>query len=288
MSLYPLPRPYSRSLLASALLMAFSVTAGLRLSAEDDTATWDEAFKKHHARNVAAYGENIVLILPGTERLNLGQPSAATLTIQDVHAIAQRCPAVIAVAPLVKGRGQVAFNGRNWTPAFSFGTTPPYLVVRDWVKLKEGQIFTEEDIRDAKAVCLLGQTVAKYLFEGASPLGHQIRINGNSFLVIGVLSEKGRNALNLDQDDVILMPWTTTGRLFDATTQGRLASIWAKAASSDKMPTAMREISEVLREQHHITQTRRDDFSILDLIKSREEVALRVHEFEQGRKKQSP
>jgi putative ABC transport system permease protein len=281
MCLYGLPRLFIRGLVVFAMLTTLGVAGGLGCSAENKAPTRDEEYRDFHARNVAVYGENSIIIYPGT---GWGQVDSAKLTIQDVQAITKRCPAVIAVAPIMRVFGEVSSNSKSWVPAYIYGTAEQYLVVRDWTKLKVVKLFSEEDINDAKAVCLLGQTVTESLFGGASPLGQEIKIKGNSFRVVGVLAEKGCNSMNLDQDDVILMPWTTTSKLFDATNQGKLGLIYAKAASSEKMPAAMQEIKEVLREEHHIKKSGPDDFKVVDLIKSQEELIIKVHEAEQGGK----
>jgi ABC-type antimicrobial peptide transport system permease subunit len=286
MDSYGLLRRFIRGFIVFGMVTATHMAGGFGCSATDEPPTWEEALRQDRAQNIKAYGENILTISPGAERLSFGRPTSAALTIQDVQALAKRCPSVVAVAPIVWVRGEVvAFQSRNWTPIYLFGTTKSYLTVRDWTKLKEGQPFSDEDVRDSKAVCLLGQSVANSLFKGASPLGQQIKFKGNSFRVLGVLSAKGRNSLNLDQDDVVLIPWTTAGRLFNAAPQGKLLSIWAKAASSEKMPAAIREMAAVLRAEHHIPQGGQNDFTILDLIKSKEEVKVQAHEAEHGRNK---
>src|SRR5579871_2436752 len=174
MDSYGLPRRFTRGLLVFGMVTATHMAGGLRSSATGEPPTWEEALRQDRTQNIKAYGENILTISPGAERLSFGRPSSAALTIQDVQALAKRCPSVVAVAPIVRVRGAVAFRGRNWTPMYLFGTTKSYLTVRDWTKLKEGQPFSDEDVRDAKAVCLLGQSVANSLFQGASPLDQQI------------------------------------------------------------------------------------------------------------------
>ena len=150
-------------------------------------------------------------------------------------------------------RADVAFKSRRWVPTFINGTSQAYLAVRDWTKLKAGVGFSDDDIRDAKAVCLLGKTVVESLFDGASPLGQEVRIKGMSFRVIGVLAEKGKNAFGMDSDDTISMPWTAAKKLPTPCDPDRkprpdnVDSIWAKAASREKIPAAIDEIKKVLR-----------------------------------------
>jgi len=163
-------------------------------------------------QTIASMGANNLVIQPGTAAsggATFGAGSVLTLTPEDAEAILRDCPAVLAVAPLVRVRTQVVYGNRNWVPPQIFGTTPEFHEVRDWQQLDEGEPFTERDVRNARKVCLLGRTVARELFPGESPVGKDIRIQNVSFRVIGVLSRKGANMMGMDQDDVVIAPWTT-------------------------------------------------------------------------------
>ena len=162
-------------------------------------------------RTIASMGANNLLVLPGTASsggVSFGSGSVMTLTPQDAEAIASECPAVRATAPIVRARTQVIYGNRNWVPMYIYGTTPAYLSVREW-SLTEGEPFTERDVRNANKVCLLGQRLVRELFEGRSPLGEEVRVQNVSFKVIGVLSSKGANMVGMDQDDILLAPWST-------------------------------------------------------------------------------
>jgi ABC-type antimicrobial peptide transport system permease subunit len=162
-------------------------------------------------RSIASMGANNLLVAPGTAAsggVSFGAGSAMTLTPEDARAIVQNCPAVRAVAPVVRARTQVVHGDRNWVPLYIYGTTPAFLEVRDWTNLSEGEMFSEADVRDGNTVCLLGQTLVRELFQGQSPVGQDVRVQNVSFRVIGVLSKKGANMMGMDQDDVLLAPWT--------------------------------------------------------------------------------
>jgi len=110
--------------------------------------------------------------------------------------------------PMVRARTQVIYGNRNWVPSFIYGTTPAWLDVREW-GLAEGDMFTDRDVRNASKVCVLGQRLVRELFQGESPLGKEVRVQNVSFRVVGVLTSKGANMMGMDQDDVLLAPWTT-------------------------------------------------------------------------------
>jgi ABC-type antimicrobial peptide transport system permease subunit len=171
-----------------------------------------EGSSKAIQRTISSMGANNLLVMPGTAAsggVSFGAGSIMTLTPQDCEAIIRECPAVRAAAPLVRARTQVIYGNRNWVPLFIFGTAPEYLQVRDWTTLTDGEMFSERDVRNGNKVCVLGQTLVRELFSGESPVGREIRVQNVSFRVIGVLSGKGANMMGMDQDDILLAPWTT-------------------------------------------------------------------------------
>jgi ABC-type antimicrobial peptide transport system permease subunit len=163
-------------------------------------------------KSIQSMGANMIMVMPGAAAaagIQQGSGSAPTLTPADVEAILLDCPAVATAAPVVMARTQVVYGSTNWVPANMFGTTPAYLEIRDWKNLDEGECFTEQDVRNSNKVCIVGKTLVTELFADCSPIGETIRIQNVPFRVIGVLSRKGANVMGMDQDDILLTPWTT-------------------------------------------------------------------------------
>jgi macrolide transport system ATP-binding/permease protein len=188
-------------------------------------------------QSIASMGANNLLVHPGTASsggVSHGAGSVITLTPQDGEAILKESPAVRAVAPMVHARTQIIYGGSNWVPTYIYGTTSAYLDVRDW-NLAEGQVFTERDVRNASKVCILGQRLVRELFQGESPIGKEVRVRNVSFKVIGVLNSKGANMVGMDQDDILLAPWTTIKYRVTGTT---LAKVNQSAASSSASGTS--------------------------------------------------
>ena len=162
-------------------------------------------------KSIATMGANVLDVRPGAASsggVTFGSGSATTLTPDDCEAILRECPAVRNAAPLVRTRTQAVCGGRNWVPTFIYGSTPAYLEVQNWT-MAEGSLFSDRDVANANKICILGQTLVRELFQGESPIGKDIRIKNVSFRVVGILGRKGANMMGMDQDDIILAPWTT-------------------------------------------------------------------------------
>lgn len=161
-------------------------------------------------KSISSMGANVLNVRPGTASsmgVTFGLGSVRTLTPQDCEAIRRDCPAVRVAAPLVQARGQVVYSNRNWVPTYIFGTTPDYLDVQDWT-VSRGNMFTFRDVANANRVCLLGTTLVRELFGNQGPIGRDIRIRNVTFRVVGVLGRKGANMMGMDQDDIVVAPWT--------------------------------------------------------------------------------
>jgi ABC-type antimicrobial peptide transport system permease subunit len=270
-----------------------------------------------NARAIASLGANNLLVQPGQAAsggVSWGAGSSMTLTPQDCDAIITECEAVRAAAPEVRASGQLVYGSHNWVPMQVTGTTPAYLEVRQW-PIDQGACFTDQDVRNSSKVCVIGQTIAREMFEKESPIGKDLRLANVSLKVVGVLSTKGASMFGSDQDDIVVLPWTTakyriSGKntsvsapaasssgggvdtsvnslnnlypnssvaLYPAPSAAQQAdtpqpirftnvnSITTAAVSSDEIPLAMKQITAVLRERHHLRPGEADDFQIRDM-----------------------
>jgi len=210
---------------------------------------------------IAALGTNVIMIFPGAQQqagVRTSAGSAVTLTEDDATAISRECPAVQYLSPGSMAGGQVIAGNLNWSTAIQ-GVGGDYLTIRDW-SLEYGEFFTDQDIKGAAKVCVLGRTVADNLFPDSSPVDQTIRIRNVPFKVTGVLSKKGQNAMGQDQDDVIIAPYTTVIRRLSH--WPNLRFILVSAASMNDMTTAQTQITELLRMRHKIQPYDADDFTI--------------------------
>jgi ABC-type antimicrobial peptide transport system permease subunit len=190
-------------------------------------------------KTMSSMGANMLIVQSGAAAsggVSWGTGSEKTLTPEDAEQMALQCPSVIAVAPIVQGSGQVVYQNRNWIPANMSGTAPDYLIVRDWQQMHEGEMFTERDVLASNKVCVLGLTLAKELFQGESPVGRDVRVNNVSLRVVGVLGRKGGSMMGMDQDDILVAPWTTMKyRITGGRASAALSSSTASTPGYDKV-----------------------------------------------------
>jgi len=239
---------------------------------------------------IASMGANVLLVFPGTAAsagVSFGAGTVVTLTAEDAEAILRECPSVRNAAPVVRARTQVIYGNKNWVPSVMYGTTPAFLDIRDWTELAEGEPFTERDVMAANKVCLLGQTVARELFGDESPVGKEVRVKNVSFRVVGVLSPKGANMMGMDQDDILLAPWTTikyrvTGSPLQTVTQGSSSSSSTTSSSSSLYPGSGAKLYPERSEAQAASQPMPVRFNNIDQIllaaRSAEEIPLAIEE----------
>src|SRR5262245_24917565 len=200
-------------------------------------------------QTIASMGANNLLVQPGTAAsggVSFGSGSVITLTPQDADAVLKECPAVLHVAPIVRARTQVVYGNRNWVPTYIYGTTPAFLDVREWDDLEEGAPFTDRDVRNGSKVCVLGQTIVHELFGDESPVGKEVRVQNVSFKVIGVLSRRGANMMGIDQDDILLAPWTT----IKYRVVGSSATTVNQSSAAAQSSTTVNTLNQLRSEEH--------------------------------------
>ncbi len=214
----------------------------------------------------SSMGSNMIMVRPGADQGPGGvrSGSVSTLTVDDATAIGSECSAVKYASPVYGGNAQVVYGNQNWSTSVT-GTTPDYLFVRDW-SIDSGIIFTEQDVRSATKVCVIGQTIVKNLFGSEDPIGKTIRIKTVPVVVIGVLKTIGANAMGRDEDDLILVPVTTAQRrLFSSTGADSVSNIMVKTGSFELLDTAQEQVESLLRMRHRIRPGETDDFNVRNL-----------------------
>lgn len=220
-----------------------------------------EGSKQSINASLASMGSNMITIQPysnepGGPRM-MGS-SLKTLTIKDVEAL-EKAPDIALISPLASSSGQAITGANNW-PTTIQGVSPDYLDIRK-VVVKEGIMFSEQDVRASAKVCLLGKTVVDNLFpNGDDPIGKIIRFGKIPFQVIGVLVPKGTSNFGQDQDDIIIAPYTTVQKRILSTIY--FGSIYASAIREDASDVAVTEITSILRETHHLRDNQDNDFQV--------------------------
>jgi putative ABC transport system permease protein len=210
---------------------------------------------------IASMGTNLIMIFPGSMQMGgvrMGPDSGVQLTLSDVDKLAKNSTLTNAVSPVVRAGVQVIGGSGNWNTSV-YGGSEQYLEIRDW-PLTSGDNFTLGDVRAQNKVCILGQTIVKNLFAGEDPVGQQLRLRNVPFKVIGVLKERGQNAFGMDQDDVIIAPYTTV--LYRLSGRPHLNQIIARAVSLEQMTQAQAEITAIMREAHKLQEGEDSDFTV--------------------------
>ena len=225
--------------------------------------------------NIAEMGSNMIMISPGADMrggVRQDASSMETLKQADYQSIKEDCNYISAISPTVNSSGQWIY-GNNNTQSSIYGVNQDYLSIRQ-LKVADGEMFTDTDIKAAAKVCILGQTVVTYLVpDGSDPIGKVVRFNSIPFRVVGVLQKKGYNSMGMDQDDLVLAPYTTVMKRILAQTY--LGGIVCSAITEEASQPAQDQISEILRRNHKLkdatetTEADEDDFN----IRSQEEIS---------------
>jgi putative ABC transport system permease protein len=221
-----------------------------------------EGSKQSIQNQISEMGANLVFVVPSSQHrggVMMGNSNSKQLTLDDVEALQRDSKYLSAVSPLVKSGGQAIKGNNNW-PTTVYGANAEYLDIKKF-SIDEGRIFTDKEIRALSKVCLAGQTVIENLFEdGQDPLGEMIRFNGIPLKIIGVLEEKGENGMGMDQDDMLVVPYTTVQSRMLAITH--VQDIYASAIDEESSSLAIAEVEEILRKSHKLEDDEDSDFEV--------------------------
>lgn len=250
--------------LANNKLRAFLTMLGIIIGVASVIAMLaiGQGSKKSIQQQISEMGSNMIMIHPGAEmRGGVRQdPSAMqTLKLENYEKLSEECTNLSGISPNVSSSGQLVAGANNYPSSVS-GVSMDYLTIRQ-LTVEQGEMFTENDIRTAAKVCVIGKTIVDNLFpDGSDPIGKVIRCNQIPFRVIGVLKSKGYNSMGMDQDDVVLAPYSTVMKRLLAQTY--LSGIFASALTEDMTDEAVDEITTILRREYKLKETDDDDFTI--------------------------
>lgn len=230
--------------------------------------------KKSIQASISEMGSNMIMMRPGQDKGPGGAQQDAssmqTLKLKDYEALKEQSKYLAAISPSVNSSGQF-INGNNNTPSTIYGISPDYMEIRQQ-KVKDGEMFTEDDIKSNAKVCVIGKTVADNLFtNGEDPVGKVIRFNKIPFRIVGVLESKGYNSFGMDQDDVVLAPYTTVMKRILSITY--LQGINASAITEDMTDLAIEDVTSILRQNHKLKGADEDNFN----IRSQQEMAAMMN-----------
>lgn len=209
-----------------------------------------------------SFGTNFVFVQPSRERRRgVRVSSLPSLTVSDAKAISEDCPTVSAVSPLVAASAPVVRGNRNMQPSEMFGVGAEYLRIRNW-QVEGGGFFSDRDVRAGSSVCVIGYTVVRELFRSENPLGQSIRIRNLPFTVVGVLQKKGAALDGRDQDNVLLMPYTTAKQRLQGSQFDDVNAVFVAAKSPELIADCTLEIRQLLLDRHNIRPGAKPDFEV--------------------------
>ena len=221
-----------------------------------------EGLKQSTANQLSDMGTNLIMVMRGNQRrggVSMGSSNVQSLKVRDCELIAQNAKNITMVSPVVNSGGQLVNGSKNWSGTV-YGGSPDYLAIKKY-EIATGVNFTEEDIKKYAKVGLIGHTIVEELFdEGEDPIGKTIRVGNMPFKVIGTLKERGENSMGMDQDDLVVMPYSTVQKRMLG--QDFIQQIVCSAASEDVAEAAVEEIEAILRASHKIPEGGDDDFSV--------------------------
>jgi len=211
-------------------------------------------------------GTNVIVVFPGNHQQGgVRQGLLPTLTAADSDAISEQCPSIVASSPIVATQGQVIFGNANYSPRDLLGVGTDFITVRSW-QVRSGGFFTERDVTSAAKICVIGQTIVAKLFQTTDPIGQTVRIKNIPFRVVGVLEAKGANMVGEDQDDMIVMPYTTVRKRLQGSEFDNVNGILCSARSTEAIMDAKNEIVQLLAERHRIHPGEPNDFEVATTI----------------------
>src|SRR5436190_3533105 len=230
----------------AAVIWSVSLTSGAKAQVE---------------AQIASLGQNVILIFSGSFTrggVHSGWGGAGTLSVDDADAIQREIPGVTVVSPEVRTTTQIAAGNQNWSTQI-LGESADYFTLRSW-PVHEGAGFSEQNVRTANKVAVIGKTIADQLFPGEDPIGQIIRIKSAPFIIVGMLTAKGMSMMGSDQDDVVVIPYTSAmKRLMGVTT---LRTINVQTATAALLEPVQEQINGLLRQRHRIVPGRDDDFTV--------------------------
>ena len=206
-------------------------------------------------------GTNMILVFPGERNREGLRQAIVTLTARDSKAIETDCPSVLAATPVVGAGGQVIYGSSNFSPREIMGVSEDYPIVRNW-PVRNGEFFSERDIASSNKVCVIGYTIVAKLFQTVNPIGETIRIKNIPFRVVGVLDKKGANMVGQDQDNLVLLPYTTVRKRLQGSEFDNVNAIMVSARSMQVMTDAQAEIDQILAERHRIQPGQPRDYIV--------------------------